>query len=292
MGSITENILFAPFDVSAGGTISGGSWREGFGPECMQRDELDDFSRTTDVQPASTQWLVDLGREEVVQLVGFVDHNCTTAAQFRVTGWHDAAMTDPLDGADTGLQDVFPAYASTKALRPEDSNWLTGKPTERMLERFPRICFAIMDRPKFCRYLHYHVFDPYNPDGHLDVSRAWASSIFQPEVDIVRTAGFNWSDTQSERTRSPGGTVFVREQPLFRTATFTLGHLQTYEAYSQVMEMQRRVGTTRPFVLCMAPKQLQYLHLNTFYALFSQLMPLGYTDTLRMKADFEVEEQL
>jgi len=293
-GAASSNVLFAPFDVLRYGSSGLGSWRTGeFAPERMFTDILGDFSRSTDVSPASTRLAVVLPKPVLTQCAAMIGHTCTTDAMIRVTGYADVDLTETVDGADTGWVDVFPPYTIPEALPPEHPNWMTGRLTEEEMERLPRVWFHVFDRPKFVHAWLYEFDDRYNPNGVLDIGRLWQSPAFQPELNFtVADASDGWQDEGSQTVRSAGGTVFSREEAVYRAASFTLAHLKKQEAFYMVSQMQQRLGRTRPFLLSLYPRDLQYRQRYTWFALFRTLMSMKPTDTGRYSQSFEVWEQM
>jgi len=95
-GTVSSNVLFAPFDLLRYGTLGLGSWKDGeFSPARLLTDVLGDFARTADAQPTSTKIAVVLPKPVLSQCPAMIDHTCTTDALIRVTGYADADAFGP-----------------------------------------------------------------------------------------------------------------------------------------------------------------------------------------------------
>lgn len=289
---INGRMLMSTWNWADSATLSGGSWLAALPLANLQTRYLAQAARSADTALASTVVDVTLDTERRIQLIAIVGHNLTSTARIRVTGYSDSGRLSLYSGADTGWTEAVPAYAPTSQLAPEDSNWLSGKPTALNLDRYPRVWFAVLPAAKFVRYWRIEVDDQYNTDGYVDLSRLFVSSIVQPSINFLYGSNFGW-DSQTSYTRSRGGVKFYDAQQPYRVAGLQLQNLPADEAYAQFLEMKRLMGKDREFFVSLMPLNLQYRQLVSFQANFEALSRMTFsTYKLHGFDTFELQEAL
>lgn len=289
---VNAKMLFTPWNYGWSAALSGGSWLAGLPVSNLKGRILADIARSTDANPSSTVIDIDLGRQELVQFCGLMGHSLTSNALVRLTGYADAGRNTPYPGADTGWVEAVPAYASTVQISPESSNWLSGKPTARNLDRFPRNWWAVLDAPKFCRWWRLAIDDRYNPAGYVDAGQIMLAPICQLTINFLYGSNFGWmSDTTS--TKSKGGVKFFDTADPYRVAGLQIQYMPKDEAYSVFLEAKRLLGLDREFFVSLMPIDLQYRHLFSFRANFAQLSRMTWQTYLRQSFDtVELQEAL
>ncbi len=142
--------------------------------------------------------------------------------------------------------------------------------------------------PVHQRYLRIDLFDPENPDGHVDLGQLVVSPVWQPSVNAQFGWELEWID-ESPRVRSRGGQVYVDARPTFRRLTLTLSELGRDEIYAQGYELQRRLGIGRPAVVVLDPTDPTHLHRLTLYGALQRTTPIRHDhhDSYSMQLIFE-----
>jgi hypothetical protein len=289
---LNAKMLFTPWNYGWDATFGGGSWLAGLPASNLAGRILAEVARSTDVTLASTVIDVTLARDEVVQFVGLMGHTCSANALVRITGYSDAGRTTVYPGAGTDWLEMVPAYAPTVQLPPESSNWLSGKPTARNLDRFPRNFFTVLPAPKFCRYWRVELSDVDNPAGYIDVGQVMLAPVAQLSINFLYGSNFGWaSDTTF--TKSKGGVKFFDTADPFRVAGLQIQYMPQDEAYAVFLEAKRLLGLDREFFVSLMPQDFQYRHLFSFRANFAQLSRMTWQTYQRQSWDtIELQEAL
>ncbi|KAF0234077.1 MAG: hypothetical protein FD177_989 [Desulfovibrionaceae bacterium] len=289
---LNAKMLFTPYNYGWGATFGGGSWLSELPASNLAGRILAEVARSTDVSLASTVIDVTLERDEQVQFVGLMGHTCSANALVRITGYSDSERTTLYPGAETAWLEMVPAYAPTASLPPEASNWLSGKPTARNLDRFPRNFFTILPAPKFTKWWRIEINDVDNTDGHIDVGQAMLAPVAQLTVNFLYGSNFGWaSDTTF--TKSKGGVKFFDTSDPFRVAGLQIQYMPQDEAYAVFLEAKRLLGLDREFFVSLMPQDNQYRHLFSFRANFAALSRMTWQTYLRQSWNtIEIQEAL
>jgi hypothetical protein len=128
---------------------------------------------------ADDTWIEATFAETVVlSLAGLFLVNLTTAAQYRLQAWSDAAKTSSV--LDTGLQDVCPPDTPWPSRSWSRFNLWSGKPAEREWRRRRRKVIVPFSGPTQVRVVRFDLLDPANPDNLVRVARPFLGDAIQP----------------------------------------------------------------------------------------------------------------
>lgn len=211
---------------------------------------LSEMARCPSVDLADTQMVWDMGTTRAVRVLGMPMHNCSIGDRVRVRLATDAAITDVT--LDTGWQDVIGEWYPFGSLPWGDPRSWDGLPTAEDLAGYAPPWLHVAAADAYGRYVKWEWDIGTNPAGYLDVGRLFVGSAIQPRYNYSYGIKFAIVD-KSPSARSRGGAVFSDAIEQYRTVSFQLDWLSREEAFGQVFEMQRRVGTTEPILFIADP---------------------------------------
>lgn len=234
-------------------------------------------------------WMeADLGAQRVVQLVAIQQHNLTQAATWQVQLSNAADFSTLL--YDSGRVKAWPLITAFGSLPWGVFAW-GGAVAKEDAVFFNINSFALLESPVTARYLRIVLFDFGNPDGFLQVARAYAGPIYQPSLGMELDWSVGWEDP-SEATRSLGGSLSFDEREKYRVISFSLGHIPEQEALVNISTfLDRRRGTTGDLLFIPQPKKPGTWAHEAVYARQRRLDPLRMPNVDdRRHRGFELEE--
>lgn len=261
-----------PYAGIAASTITGPGWLES-GDISLANLHSRFMMRVARYPGGEADLFVDLGEPRLIQCCAIVGHNLSSQATIQVTGYDDAGYASLHQGADTGVQFVWPRYIQTEALPFEARNWWTGQPTLEDVARMPRSWFSLLDQPRYARYWKFHFTDANNP--WMDISRLILAPILQFGVNFLYDSSFG-PGTRTTNTYSLGGVDFPSYRPPYRVATLNIQHLAQSEAMALVRAQFRR-GIDRAAFMCIDPSDIANRQIYSFMAKFQALVPMIFS---------------
>jgi hypothetical protein len=236
-----QTVQFSFYNLADAATLSGGSWLGGTPLANLQSLLLSQVARSADALAASTRIDVDLAvATKSVRLVALARHNCSLAATYRITAGTTSGGSDLYD---SGTLDVWPAVYLPEDLEWEDDNFWTGQITAEEAEGYPISLVHDCGENIRARYWRVQITDTANAAGYVELSRLWLGAIWQPAISFSEGVRFGW-ESRSVAEYSLGGVKFSEERPPARILGMALEHLSDAEALGQVLDAQRRLGTT------------------------------------------------
>lgn len=236
------------------GTLSGGSWAGGLPLANLQSSDVQRLARSTDATVASTKFRVDLGASQPEAVSGFalLNHNGTTAAQWRIVVTSDAADADAGQRLlDTGFVNMW-----VPTVVPGSLPWGTF-PWDGVAPRvYPGGTIAIYFAPAavIARYVWVYISDTANPAGYFQAGRFMAGAAWSPQTNISYGAGIRYIDP-SEVRRTRGGRRVVNARPRYRLFEMKFGHLTKDEAFGIGFEADRQLGKSGDFLIVTDPDE-------------------------------------
>jgi hypothetical protein len=159
-----------------------------------------------------------------------------------------------------------------------DSGWLDAFPSGKTLEDVDDMPLNVLkifdvDDAITARYWSCQIDDGQNANGYVDIARFLVTGAYEPTVPIDTGGNFG-IETTSQRIVGDSGSATYVKRPRTRAAKFVLGNLSESEALGDNLKLQRLVGTTEQFVLCLDTEATTYLDEQTFLATLRNLSPL------------------
>lgn len=237
---MAQRIQFGFYNRADTATLSGGSWLAGAPLANLQQRLLSLRARSTNDAESSTRIDVDFGvAPPLVQLVAFARHNLGIAATYRITAGTTLAGTDVYD---SGVLDVWPALYLPEDRPYETDNWFNGRATAAELAGYPISLRHLTGAIYKARYWRIQFSDTDNPDTYVEVARLWMGPLWQPIRNYEFGASLAW-EPRSVSEYSLGGVLYTDTRNPARVMRLRLPMLSQAEAYGELLDAQRRLGT-------------------------------------------------
>ena len=282
-------IQFGFYNKVDDATLSAGSWTGGAPLTNLQQRLLSLRARSSDALAASTQFRVDIGNDTtVIRLLGLARHTMETDATYRITAGTTAGGFDTYD---SGTADVWPAVYTSFDLDWEEINWWSGKLTADEVAGYPISLLHDIGLNVVARYWTFYFNDTTNTAGYIEIARLWAGPVWSPDVNYAYGAQFGW-EARDVVEYSLGGVIFSEDRAPARVLRVTLSGLSSIEAYGQVLDAQRRVGTAGElWVMPEITDTVRYVKRN-FFARFRAVDPIAQAFYDLHETSMEMEELL
>lgn len=205
-------------------TIAGGDWLGAAPVTNIATWPLADSARSSDLLAASTTITIDWGSAKTAQLLTLPRHNLSSTATIR---WKRGTTAGASDVADSGAISV----------------WLF---TPRVYRGDVYEVIVLQASETSARYETIEIVDTSNPDGYVDIGRAFIGPIFVPAVWQSYGAKDGHEDISVVK-QAKGGADWRDRQRRRRTASFVLDMLTLAEG-AILHEMEQEEGLTEEVV--------------------------------------------
>lgn len=210
---------------------SGGSWTVAAPVTNMLDPQITLVSRSSNALTASTKVNIDLGSARTLRCFALVNHNLSSAAQWRVSLGTTSGGTDVYAGSWTDVWSLT-LEAGLSSLGIDDDQYQS--------KGFAAIQF--LASYKTARHLTIEVDDTTNPDGYVQWGRVFAAGAFIPRAaQIIGAISRGWIDL-STSARAESGTKSSTARRRIRQEAITIEAMTDTE-FDTVHEMQRHLGT-------------------------------------------------
>ncbi|WP_157879013.1 hypothetical protein [Pararhodospirillum photometricum] len=265
--------------------LSGGAWASTLPLNNAIRGSVSRVARSVNAAATSTQFAVDLGRARPIDLIGLIRHNCTPAAQIRVTA---GTVPSGADLYDSGWASVWPEIYQTEDLEWEDDNWWTGTVDVEDIDVTRVDFFKVLPGFVSGRYWSVYIDDEGNTSGYVQFGALWLGPTWTPDVNPSYGASYNWTDP-SEVEKTLGGAAVVDERPAYREHSVTFEALTDAEAFGKIEEIQRRLGVSGELVLLPDVDDIARAHKRNIFCRLKP-SPVEFNIYGRQKTSFTFEE--
>ncbi|WP_146255340.1 hypothetical protein [Azospirillum sp. TSA6c] len=270
--------------------FSGGSWQPAL-PLTNIRDRLfSKMARSTNATLGSTKFTIDLGVLRSILSLAIPRSNISRTGQVRVLLYQtDPAVGSPSAVGDTGWVDYWRTVYAWGSLPFEHPSWLDGKLTEEDRQGYPMPWVYTFASAVLARYAVWQFSDASNPDGYIDIPRAYMGPGWSPSTGIQVGATLGWEDP-SVVEQSLGSVLFFDERPGFRVARFSVPYIQTNEGMGTALELIRQLKTVREMFFSYDASDNTNVHRWSFPATIRQLSPLEWATPNLNTVNFELRE--
>lgn len=236
------------------GTLAGGSWMPSLPLDHLLDSDVQRLARTTNATLVATRFRVDLGaaRPEAVSSFALLNHNATTAAQWRIVVTADPTDVNPSQRVlDTGLVNMW-----VPTVVPGTLPWGTFPWDGVDISRYPggTIAFYLAPAAVIARYIWVYVADTANPAGYFQAGRFLAGAAWSPRSNIAYGASLRYVDP-SDISRTRGGRRLALARPRYRQMEIKFERLTKAEAFGIGFEVDRQLGKTGDFLLVLDPDE-------------------------------------
>lgn len=253
-------------------TLSGGSWLATLPLDNLKNRRISKLARSTDATLASTQFVIDFGRARQIDCIGLVAHNLSAGSKARIKANSTNSFATP--AFDSGWMDVWPGgFLPEDALEWEDDNFWLGTISQEAVAGYqtPYVWYA--DASLSYQYWQVEIDDATNDDGYIHIGRLFTGPVFVPTYNMSWGASLVVDDATTFET-SLSGEEFFDTRQRFRIQTFALDFLTEAEAYQQVMDMQRLLGTSGEVLINGDPDDVTNRPRRSFLSRLQNIAPV------------------
>ncbi len=284
-----QNIILAWNNRIDAATLSGGSWVSSLPRTNLQSRALGKVARTGDLLPASTQFDIDLGAARFVRLAALVAHNISLAGLIRLRG--SAASDFSTAEYDSGWIAAWPVVYPLGTFPWGDPRVWTGQYTEEEISGYVLTLPLPVPADTMARYWRIEIDDAGNPDGYIQIGRAFIASGWQPAYNISYGVSHAWeTDTAVQRARS--GAEYFDRRPPRRVERLRLDWLSEDEAMANAFEIQRQAGIDLEVFYLYDPDDTVHRLRRSFLGRLRTLSPIEHPHIAAHRAAFEIQELL
>lgn len=281
------NILLAWPNLTDTGTLSGGAWQPALPLSALQDRVIAHPARSIDTAAASTQFVLDLGRQRAARLIALAGHSCSSTARWRVTAAADAAFTELAYAGD--WLPVWPEVYAWDEPEWEDEPWWDLRPSEDERGAFTALAWTLLPSAVVAGAWRVEIDDAVNPAGYVDVGRLVIAPAWQPAGNAGYGLSFGY-ETGTRVEASLGGTEYFDRRRPTRSTRFQLDWLDADERL-RVLDLQREVGIDGEVFYCEDPDASGRTALRTaWFARLRTLTALEYPYYATHSAAFELTE--
>lgn len=224
-------------------------------------------ARTAGVDPAGTNFTIDLGKLRMVGLVAIIAHNLSANAMFRVLVSSDGVNYTN----DSGDVPVNPSIEEFGVLPWGVFQW-GGVIAPAIAEiGYASHFFHILSEPVLGRYVRIYLIDPTNPTatseppGYLQFGRLFIGPLWQPSVPALQPWNLSARD-DSKIDFSRGGEMYVDDVPRRRIVRLRFANLPEDEFMAQVVDyLDRHKGIGGDCIVVPKPTLTRHLHRQAIY---------------------------
>jgi len=123
---------------------------------------------------------------------------------------------------------------------------------------------ALFGKDISARYYRVDIEDPSNTYGYIDLYKLVISPAWQPDINIDRSWSITYID-KSKKTRSYGSQLYVEEMPQYRVLTVDFKLFSRQELMSNLLELDRVLGTEKPILVILTPSEVTTLGPYSIY---------------------------
>lgn len=268
-------------------TISGGSWQPSLPLSNIQNRLINKVTRSTNLNPASTQFVIDLGKLRLIRVFSIINHNFSLSSKFRIQT-SDLSNFSVID-YDSGEKPVWEALYTTEQLEWEQDNFWYGQIEEEDIQGVTLNLIHIPSSAVSSRYVRVFIIDETNPDGYIQFGRFFLSSDWQPTLNISYGMQIGY-ESRTVTDESIAGAEFFDIKKAPRVVRFNINNLKEDEAMSRAFDMQRILDTHGEVFFVYDPEDTLHLLRRSFLGRSRQLNPLEIVFNDRWNTSYEIKE--
>ena len=201
----------------------------------------------------------------------------------------DIAYYNPYDSQWTDVYGV--AYPATATLWGDDVGGQVIS-AEQFAAGEREDIIEILEADRVLRYVSLEIDDTTNADGYVEAGRLVVAPAYQTTVNMDAGATFGY-ETSSTREETDGGATFHNDRPRRRVTNIAFdGTVAADEALVQMLEMDRRLGTSGQFLWVFDPADTYHMHRRSYLATLKELSLLEMPYTAFNSKRYAIVEEL
>lgn len=250
------------------------------------------IARTNGLDPAGTNFTVDLGKLRPIGLVSLIGTNLSSTAKWRLLFSRDNVNWF----SDTDDMQVWPIVEEFGTLPWGIFHWGGTIATEVEGNLYPINVFYLPEQTLLARYVRVYLIDPNNPTidddgiGWLQVARLYVGPTWEPSVNALYPFALGTMDP-SRVSYSRGGVTYIDELPRRRVLRFRFSALPEDEIMGQVLDsIDRAKGIVGDLIVIPNPANPLHMHQQAIYGRVAAMSDNVMTFFDQFDREFVVEE--
>jgi len=229
-----SNILISWPNRGDTATLSGGSWSLPL-TNLQNRDQWL-VARSNGLSSANTKFNIDFGQLRNIRAIALANHNLSQTATWRITL-----------GTSSGANDIYTSNWQAVWMLTFDNDmmlWEDVSVWEGIVDQdylnHPYLAVFVLPDWYNARYMTIEIVDTSNPNGYVEIGRAYIGGGFTPQYNPEYGLQDSWED-KTEIVEMASGATHAVVNRRYRKVQFVLPWLSQTEA-AIIHEMQRRQG--------------------------------------------------
>lgn len=269
-------------------TLSGGSWLGTLPLNNLKNRRLSKLARSSNLLTSSTQFVMDLGSATNVGCIALVAHNLSADATVQILGDDANDFLTPV--YDSGTINVWPTGMIAQSLLEwEDDNFWLGTISNQAIAGYKTPFSFFLPSAQILRYWKILITDTTNSDSYVHIGRVFIGSVFVPTYNISYGRSLVINDASVIETSLTGEEFFDLRQR-YRVHNFNLESLTRTEAYSNVLDMQKNVGTTGEIYISLDPDDTTNVPRHSFMGRLQSISPIAEPNYEMFSNQMEIRE--
>lgn len=227
-------------------------------------------ARSVGVTAAASKFFADFSAAVSVPAVVLVGTNLTTAGQYNITAYSDAAHTTPI--FTTGST---PFWTSSHLIEDWDQKGID--------------VVALFGQTVSARYWKIELIDPANTAGYIEVSRLHFGTQLMLTYGMNVGSTFN-RDANTTVTRALGGTPYFNKHKNIRKWAITLAPESVEIAWEQIDRMVESCGIDRFVYIVAFPDDTARVHHQSFLGTLSTTRDMAFIAGNYVNTGIEIVE--
>lgn len=282
-----SNITFGYPNRTDEATLSGGSWNASLPLANLKNRILAKVARTVDTLLASTKFDIDLGQSRFIGALALVVHNISVSGKVRLRGSNVADFSTTV--YDSGWVNVWPVgMIPQDLLEWEDDNFWLGTLAAEARAGYQSPYIHLFTRVS-ARYWRPEIDDTGNSDGYIHIGRLFIADVWTPATNMSYGLSLGYED-HSQIEESLGGTEYFDTRKKSRITKLSLDWMDSVEAYSRLLEMQRMLGTSGELLIVPDPADSVNQVRRSYLGRLQRLGPLDHPQYNTYRTTLEVKE--
>lgn len=294
---LNQNILIAARDFVASGTcLNPESFIPGFGPENYKSKKMWLFSRFDDTAVIKTYVEEDLGGSRSLNLFGVLKHNLGSLARWRIRAADTRENLTASPVYDSGWLDVAPYDGGLGVLDWGEFEWGSRSGYED-LEGLNRHMLHAAAEQVTARYLRYDFDDTAQVgsriDNYLQFARLWASTAYQPSLNMLYGAEIIPVDSTEEEDSRSQVTHFSPLVVKHRELVASFNDLTKTELMLNIFgPLFLQLGKSGEVIVLLSPLEPSLYPYESIYGRLKELNPVKYRFHNRVTSSLIVKESV
>lgn len=270
------------------GSVSGGGWMAGLPANNLLTRRLSKVARTSNALTANSQFVFNAGSAIAVGCVALCAHNLSVDAKVKIQGNSSNSWGSP--SYDSGWISVWPTGMIDQSLLEwEDDNFWLGTLSSSAVAGYRTPFVFFLPTAQIMQYWNILIDNTTNPDGFITIGRLFIGPVFIPTRNMSYGMSLVVNDASVTETSLTGEEFFDQRQH-YRVHKFDLDFLTKIEAYSNMLDMQRNIGTTNEIFVSIDPDDTSNAPRLSFMGRMQTVQPVVNTNWNIYKNSFEIRE--